>query len=503
MPSSALTYRPDVDFLRAVAVISVIGFHWQLGLPGGYVGVDIFFVISGYLITSLIAAEIGAGTFSFVQFYARRIRRILPALYAMLAILLIVSWFVLLPSDYINLFQETLATTGFVSNILFWLQAGYFERTANDRPLLHTWSLSVEEQFYIVFPLLLWFLLRKGPASSNRARNVLLAVTAASFALGLYQVMFHPTAAFFLAPGRIWELLLGALLALKAVPAPRSRGARYAALGVGSALIVIAVIIYRDGTPFPGINALLPCLGAALIIWAGETGNEAAPDHLLLRSGAAIGRVSYSLYLWHWPAFVYAKVWFGEIGALTPIHKAIALALVVAFSVASYFWIELPIRRRQWLASRRALFAATGAATILLMAPTALGLVAKGFPERLAAEALRIASYADYDHRSVYRSGTCFLSAEQRADAYDVTHCWPEKGNGKEKMVLLWGDSHAAHYVPGLEALFKGSSFRLAQATASACPPIFGVTIGGRPHCGEFNDLVRELIRARKPDLVL
>lgn len=502
MTTQTLDYRPDIDCLRAVAVLAVIGFHWQLGLPGGYVGVDIFFVISGYLITSIIAADIARDRFSFANFYARRIRRIVPPLYALLAFLLIASWFVLLPADYANLFQETIATAGFVSNVLFWLQTGYFERIAAERPLLHTWSLSVEEQFYLLFPVSLWLLLRRQSARSpGFARTVLLAVTIASFALNAYQVPAHPTAAFFLAPGRAWEFLTGTLLALGIAAPPRTARTRSIAVGLGGAMLLLATVSFRASTPFPGINALFPCLGTALIIWAGE-GSARGAHFRFVEWGAAVGRVSYSLYLWHWPAFVYAKLCFGEINALMPLQKTLMLTFVALASVVSYRYLEMPIRRRRWLPSQRSLFAAAAAATVLLVVPAVIGLARAGFPGRFPPEVLRLASYVNYDYREPFRAETCFLSPEQTPADYKPAQCWPAKGS-HEKLVLLWGDSHAAHYVAGLEQLFAGTPFRLAQATASSCPPIFDWNLEARAHCRAFNDMVRERIRTDRPDYIL
>jgi len=265
---SSLVYRRDIDGLRAIAVIAVVLFHFGVpGLTGGFVGVDVFFVISGYLITSISWRQREAGRFSFVECWTRRARRILPALFAMIAVLLAVGWVLMAPKDYEQLGQSVRYQVMFASNLLFMRQDGYFDVASDLKPLLHTWSLAVEEQFYILFPLLLTLL-----ASRFRHwRLALFGVLLISFGLSVWAVAQHPEKAFFLLPMRAWELLAGAMLAVAPVSKTRLTAAAAQCISLlGLGLILIAVFAYDKNTPFPGAAALLPVLGVVALIWANE-----------------------------------------------------------------------------------------------------------------------------------------------------------------------------------------------------------------------------------------
>ncbi|WP_420587368.1 acyltransferase family protein [Ruegeria sp.] len=305
-------YRPDIDGLRAVAVVPVVLHHAGFaGVPGGFVGVDIFFVISGFLITTILAREIRDGQFSILSFYERRARRILPALFVVLAACLAVGWFLLLPNQYGNLAVSVGATLLFASNIWFWMDAGdYFGHGIEFAPLLHTWSLAVEEQFYLFFPLLLWALSR---ASMRVWIRVIVLISLVSLALSMYATTAHPVANFYLTPTRIWELGIGALLAVGAFPALRRPAAVEAVALIGAVLIIGSILLISDHTPFPGITAIPPCLGAAFLIWAGMYGRSMIARFLTLRPVVWIGLISYSLNLWHWPVLVAARVQYGRV----------------------------------------------------------------------------------------------------------------------------------------------------------------------------------------------
>ena len=288
-----MKYRADIDGLRAIAVLPVVLYHAGFGFPGGFVGVDVFFVISGYLITSLILKDANTGAFSLATFWERRVRRILPPLLPVLAVSFIAGWFWMLPVDFRNLGGATAAQSVMMANVWFWTQGGYFNTSSDTEPLLHLWSLAVEEQFYVLFPLLLVALRRYRISTVG----VLLALAAGSFALSAVLVFIDTSAAFYLMPTRAWELLLGALLCFAPQStAPRRWLAEIAAL-LGLVIIVAVSRVYTVGTPFPGAAALPPCLGAMLVIWAGS-GTSTLTGRLLaafpLRS---IGLISYSLYL--------------------------------------------------------------------------------------------------------------------------------------------------------------------------------------------------------------
>src|SRR5436309_10032587 len=262
-----LKYRSDIDGLRAIAVVPVVLYHAGVqSFAGGFVGVDVFFVISGYLITALVASEVRGGHFSLVRFYERRIRRIFPALFTVVAFSCVTASFFFMPMDFKRFGASVAAMTLFASNFLFWRQSGYFDAAADLKPLLHTWSLAVEEQFYFVFPIVLVWILR---LRRNRWQAVIIVSATVSFAWSVWQVAEDPTAAFYLPLARAWELLVGSLLALSIVPAIGRRFWNEAAGIMGIGLIAWSVLRFSAETPFPGINALLPCAGAALIIHSG------------------------------------------------------------------------------------------------------------------------------------------------------------------------------------------------------------------------------------------
>jgi peptidoglycan/LPS O-acetylase OafA/YrhL len=345
-------HRADIDGLRAIAVVPVVLFHAGVSrVSGGFVGVDIFFVISGYLITSLILGEMAEGRFSLASFYERRIRRIFPALFAVLAVCVVVAALLFLPRELKSFDRSLLATTFFVSNIYFYSGLGYFAAPPDTLPLLHTWSLAIEEQFYIVFPLLLSLVIAFG-------RRVWIGLIAALFLLSLaasiWVTRLNPDAAFYLAPMRVWELMLGALLAARLLPRIGSQAVREMLALAGIALIGYAVFAFSPATPFPGSAALIPCLGAALVIYAGEDdGTTLAGKVLSLWPLAFVGLISYSLYLWHWPLLVFARYW-----TIVPLTVWQSAAIVTtSFILAAFSWryIEQPFLRKRPAIPRRIL----------------------------------------------------------------------------------------------------------------------------------------------------
>src|SRR5258708_7906370 len=296
-------YRADIDGLRAVAVLLVFAYHLGTArVRGGFVGVDVFFVISGYLIGSIILSEIDSGKFSLLSFYERRVRRILPALFVALAVCAVLAYKFFLPAELDEFAKSFLAATFSFSNVFFYHQAGYFEGPAAMKPLLHTWSLAVEEQFYIFLPL---FLLAVRRYSLAVRRNIVMAVTICSFIISAWGAFKNPDATFYLAHTRAWELLLGTLLALDFIPHFSGRSWRNFLSAAGLTMILASAVLYEKTTPFPGLAAAVPCFGAALIIAAGRDGSSFVGTALSLRPVVFIGMISYSLYLWHWPLIVF------------------------------------------------------------------------------------------------------------------------------------------------------------------------------------------------------
>ncbi len=482
-------YRVDIDCLRALAVLVVIGFHWHVaGFQGGYVGVDVFFVISGFLITGYIVDQLRGGTFSFSTFYLRRLRRLAPALlFMMLASSLAAA--LLLPLTAIADFaRSSIAVLLLGSNVWFYLRTGYFDKPALEKPLLHTWSLAVEEQFYLVVPALLWVAARYFRSNRTLGLAVLLPLAVASFALCWAQTIGSRSAAFYLAPDRAWEFFLGSGLALARYDLPRKVSVALAT--IGAALIAYSVVSFTEATAFPGPAALIPCIGAALVIAARLNIANAAT-----RAGAAVGRVSYSLYLWHWPVFVFWRAAFGATDRALELSALTALTLVL--SVGSYLLVEQPLRTRRLIAGARPFVVANVMAIVAVAGMAGYLLTLQG---RAQGEAARLYRYAEFPFEQAYRGRTCFLLPDQPATDYKAQSCFAYEAGRRN--VLLWGDSLSAHLLPGLQSLAAAEGFNLLQADYSACPPLLDVVIADRPACRDFNTATLRRI-AEHPDMTV
>ena len=452
-------YRADIDGLRAVAVLVVVLNHLSSSLvPGGFVGVDVFFVISGYLITRIIGREVGEGRFTFARFYERRARRIFPALFAVLAVTLAAGYWLLLPSDYLHVLRAALATIGFASNMLLWYQqSSYFDATDSKLdPLLHTWSLAVEEQFYLLFPI---FLLICHRYLRKRMVWILLLCALVSLAGAAMVVDGNRTAVYFLSPFRAWELLAGSLLAYGALPAIRSRLLREALSAGGLTAILLACWLYRDTTVFPGLAALAPVLGAVAVIHAGSSGPTLAGRLLQLRPVVYVGLISYSLYLWHWPLIVLTRYAAGmEPPASFQVVLLMAASLILAS--ASYHFIEQPLRRGSGWLPRQAL--PSGAALALSLGLfCGVGVAMGGLPGRFAPAVVAL----DKARSPVIPYAECGDLAPQAA-------CLLGSGAG-EPQLLLWGDSHLVSYAPALHEVLRRRGARAVLLPYPGCAPVF------------------------------
>ncbi|HEX4080284.1 MAG TPA: acyltransferase family protein [Rhizomicrobium sp.] len=486
--SSCSAYRPEIDGLRALAIIPVVLFHFGVpGFRGGFVGVDVFFVISGYLITSLIQGEMDRGTFSLVRFYERRVRRIFPALFAMLAVVSAAAFVFFFPDDLVRYARSLFATALFGANFEFWREVGYFDAFANQKPLLHLWSIAVEEQFYLLFPALLLALRR---ASPRRRVAAVACVFAASFALSVWGVAAARVATFYLLPARAWELMLGALLAFGVVPRARSRTASELLAALGLVLIVVPAFLFTPQMPFPGPAALAPCLGAALVIHAASPTDTVTGRLLTLRPLVFVGLISYSLYLWHWPVFVFATyVGFGEPSGVASISL---IALSFALAVLSWRFVEQPFRRPRPHIRRRAAFAAAAFAMCLVAGSAAFAASTDGLPQRLRPGLQRILAEQD-DHEP--RIARCFFLTAR--DVRDHRLCRIGAKNVVPSF-LLWGDSHADAILPAVSLAAAHAGQAGIFAGGAACPPLLGVTTP-MPDCRAFNDAVAAL--ARNPQI--
>lgn len=456
-------YRPDIDGLRALAVVPVALFHARIpGFAGGYVGVDVFFVISGFLITSILLRDIRAGDFSLARFYERRIRRLLPALFAVVTASMAIAYWLLLPREFQNFGKSVAASALWVSNVLFFREAGYFDAPAELKPLLHTWSLAVEEQFYLLFPLMLVALYR---FFSGYAVSALLALSVLSFALCAWMMSYRESAAFYLLPFRAWELGMGALLAAAALPAPRERAATI--LGaVGLACILAAVFFYTPATPFPGWAAALPCLGAALLIYSGASRGSAIRRLLSLRPVVFVGLISYSFYLWHWPALVFARYY--HIDDLGVLGEASVVLAALAGSALCWRFVERPFRHSDRF-SRRAMFAFLGLAILLWGAFGAAAHLTRGMPGRLPPEAL---PFARALHDFNPQPEPC---VRWQADRPDSPFCLIGATKQQAPTFLVWGDSHAGVLSYGVSAAAETAGTTGLLAGLGGCPPLLGI----------------------------
>lgn len=482
-------YRRDIDGLRTVAVLPVVFGHAGLpGFSGGFVGVDVFFVISGFLITGILAREIAAGHFSLLGFYERRARRILPALLLVLAAVLGAGCLVLLPWELAGLARSAIATLLFASNVWFLRETGdYFGTAAEFEPLLHTWSLAVEEQFYLVFPLLLYGLARLAAHTTvaRVAAHITVAAVAAlvlaSFALAVWATGTYPLSTFFLIPTRLWELGLGALLALGAFGRPGSQRTAELLAAAGLLAIAASVVWMSDATPFPGLAALPPCLGACAIIWAGTSRTTAVGRLLSTGPMVGIGLVSYSLYLWHWPPLAFARILTGA----PDLAPGLALGLVALAGLAAWLswrFVERPFRRPAAAGGvpQGRVFAAAGLASAAL-GLVCLGLVATGgWASRMAPEIGR-----------AYAEATAY-GALERACRRGTEPCLVADAGDPDATpeILLWGDSHAAAAIAGFEDWLARKGRVGAAAVKPGCPPLLDLVradLGERHGCDDFN----------------
>jgi peptidoglycan/LPS O-acetylase OafA/YrhL len=506
-------YRADVDGLRAVAVLAVLGFHaFPRHLGGGFVGVDIFFVISGFLISGLIRKEIEEGTFSLATFYARRIKRIFPALIAVSAACIFVGGLILTADEFKSLGKHIAAGAAFLANFALLQEVGYFDTSAELKPLLHLWSLGVEEQFYLVWPLLMLLCWR------TKGGPILIAVLvlAGSFVCNVVIAGRSPAAAFYLPVTRFWELMLGALLAFATSygvrgydPILRLRAAfartsdhsvamlQNGAAVLGAVALAAGVIMIRREEAYPGWWALCPTLGAVLIIAAGS---KAWINQRLLAHPALvyIGLISYPLYLWHWPILVFERM--VRLKDPTDLLKIAGLGAAFILAALTYKFIERPIR----FGPPRGYKPIGAAITLALIG--CLGLLIEGWngwPLRMPSTfASAAAAESASDATKAYRRGRCFLADEDATFKF-VPECDGSPGNLAGKIVL-WGDSHAAHLYPGLhEWELRDPTIQIAQYTASGCPPILAFSSRNSPNCALVNEFVIRKIELSQPDLVI
>lgn len=501
------TYRSDIDGLRAVAVIGVVLFHAKLApVHGGFVGVDVFFVISGFLITSILVQDIETGCFSITRFYERRVRRILPALVFMIATIVIVAIFLYGPTKLNELGRRLISVALFVANMDYYLLLDYFGPNANEQELLHTWSLAVEEQFYLFYPPLLFMLLTFG--SIRYFRLALIAVGVLSFFLACYGVMHFRSATFYLLPTRAWELVVGCLLATRIFPLVGHRTASVLAT-IGFGAILVAMIFYSVETSFPGASALLPCLGTGAVIYAGQCSQQTSVLKFLSSAPlVGVGLISYSLYLWHWPLLVMPEYYLNR--QLNTVEALFCVTAALALALFSWKFIEQPFRNRPGKrghanSSSVARPLLVGSASLMIV--VALGgsfVLTNGLPQRVSPSVLRAEAAA--------------------SDTQEVVDCIDPKDPSlvdrcpASMKIFVWGDSHAAHFIPAMRAIFGVDA--VGRFGGPGCPPVLGAMPVELPSAGDetvlpidplagqkcrrLNEAAMNAIRARaRPSLVL
>jgi peptidoglycan/LPS O-acetylase OafA/YrhL len=490
-------YRPDIDGLRALAVLPVLFYHaFPAAVPAGFYGVDIFFVISGYLITGIIHEQMLSNTFSIADFYARRIRRIFPALITVVLITFVVACFILPPRDLKSLGTNIAGGALFIQNFILLGQVGYFDLAAEHKPLLHLWSLAIEEQYYIVWPLLLMLV------GSWRLRSlaITLGLAAASFLSAIIVQRHAPDYAFYLPVTRAWELLIGSALALwrngrqpSVGPTDTRTRLVYEAVAFG-AMLVLAFAFWRYNrfTAHPGSRTLLPVFAAAALL---ATNGTLVHRYILSFAPAVfVGLISYPLYLWHYPLIVYARIHYVEGVSSLVMSGFMAAGLVLAW--LTYRYIERPIRFGQQREVHK-VAALLGGMAMLGLA----GLVVdrtNGLPDRIP-ESIRGFMLTGDETAIHWRRGKCLLLPDQTAADF-APEC---AGKGRRPLVAIWGDSYAAALYPGLKYFAADRGFDIAEFTASACPPLLDYIRPERAACKGANDFVAERLAQLKPEMVI
>ncbi len=477
--TNAMSYRPDIDGLRAVAVLAVMLYHFGVdNLPGGFVGVDIFFVISGYLITKILIHEIASGQFSYVNFYMRRIRRIVPVFVLVVAVTLVMAMIFFMPSDLILVSKSIFANAVFGANILFWRTSGYFDNVSGINPLLHTWSLAVEEQFYLFLPILLIWISRYKRFS---AVSVLVFFTFLSFLSCIFIQLSRPNATFYLLPFRAWELGAGSILAclVGRYSVSKLQGNVLSIIGLG--LVLGSCILLSESREFPGWIAAFPVVGTALLIYAGQYQMGIVSRLLSCRPLVFIGLLSYSLYLWHWPVYAFTLY----LNSFEPLGNLSFFAAGIVFSLSylTYRFVEVPVRSKKLLVSNRSLINILITFFLLILSVAFYSIWSGGIPSRFPSKIVKL----DLDRNPEIP----YIDCVGNKNIDDVECILGDRG--EKPRVLLWGDSHALSWAPLLDHVSK-SKHSIMFTYYSACPPLLDVINPIVPKCKVFNDEIFRLL---------
>jgi peptidoglycan/LPS O-acetylase OafA/YrhL len=460
-----IEYKPEIDGLRAIAVLAVIIFHAKLGfLPGGFVGVDIFFVISGYLITSIILHEEKQGNFSILNFYERRVRRIFPALFSVVFACLMAGFFLFTPRDFGLLGWASFASMAFFSNLYFAKLDGYFAPSSESQPLLHTWSLGVEEQFYLIAPFIILLIYRR----FHQQRALIIALLfLASLAASLYSTQTLSRRTFYMPHIRAFELLIGVALAMELIPKFRRKWMIESEAYLGLLMITASFFIITAQSPFPGSIALLPTIGTGMLIHSLSGSNGLVAQFLSARPMVGIGKISYSLYLWHWPLLAFAEYEFGH--SLTSMQRIGFLLVAVALSLLTYLYVEQPARHNRGWFTQNTVFA-MGTSVIAFCAATWFVIQrTDGLPQRLSQDAQLIAKAVKFPKRAE----ECSVGVRQRRGVQpDV--CSLGSSEISLPRFILFGDSHAEALSPALNKLVLAQRMKGLNIVHHGCPALVG-----------------------------
>jgi peptidoglycan/LPS O-acetylase OafA/YrhL len=492
-------YRPDVDGLRGLAVLAVLGFHaTPRFVPGGFAGVDVFFVISGFLITQLLVPATRDGSWRALgDFYLRRARRILPALFVMMLVVTLVAAILYLPSELEAYGSSLRLASVMLGNVAGWYGGYYFDAMTGQQPLLHVWSVAVEEQFYLAFP---WFLLGVARFAPGRLWEALAFSLLASLAFCLYCSQQRVAANYYLAPTRGWELLLGACIAVVELPGLARRWLREAVAAVSLVMLATSFVWLRQDDTFPNLTALAPCLATAGLLVVGRDAHTSCLAPLKWRPVVFTGLVSYSLYLWHAPMLIFFERY--NIVPPRPLQVALVLVGVYAVSVVSYLLIEQPVRRRRALVSNRRLLAVLAVAMLVLVALAQILIGTHGLPQRFDGPLRTLVERVDL-HPQIARC-TSLAPAALRADEL----CRFGRGFAPHRRAIAWGDSHAATLLPAFEQLAQDRGVALGFAARSSCRPLPGVSSALRHErdvqtCEDFNEAMFGVVERVRPELVI
>jgi len=468
-----MKYRSDIDGLRALAILPVLAFHAKIpGFLGGFIGVDIFFVISGFLITKIISDEISSGNFSFAVFYKRRILRILPALVVVMLTTIAVGYFMLFPSEFKELGTSVTSASLFASNLFFLSQAGYFEGPAELKPLLHTWSLAVEEQFYLFFPLVLIFLVK---IRKFRVDQIILVAAILSFLLSAFLINYSSMVSmvFYTLPTRAWELMIGSWLAVSwdRVQAKTTDKQANVMAWIGFSLIIFGLIYLSPASIFPAWNALYPCIGAGLLI--AFCHRSTLFKLFSWRPIVYVGLISYCLYLWHWPVIVYSGMYFHPDNKYIPLF---VISVSLGLAIASRYLIEIPTRDGLRSYNTKSILIA-GFAMVMLTSGAGLVTFNISNSSRYTPDILKITAFTEYkstkENNYQFRRKQCMIGrGEGRGiaafDEIDKSICFNIAPDRKNYLII--GDSHAAHLWRAMETTYPEVNF--LQVTAGGCLPL-------------------------------